>query len=156
MKDEISFHKVQSNNNGLIELIANWYFTEWDIPIENTLKRLENTPNNDVIFQLILSRDDEPIATGGLYNKVGLLNDHPKFKKFGPWVALLYTIKNNRNLGFGKKLLYKIEEISKGMGLNRIYLHTFTAERLYLKNNWKPIERVAYKGHVTVVMKKEI
>ena len=156
MMEEISFYKVQSNNNSLIEIIANWYLNEWNIPIEYTFKRLSNIPNDDVIFQLILLKENEPIATGGLYNRVGLLNFHPKYQKFGPWVALLYTVEKKRNLGFGEKLLYKIEDISKEMDLNKIYLHTFSAEQLYLKNNWIPIERVAYKGHLTVIMEKAL
>ena len=151
-----SKYKVQSNNDGLIEIISNWYLDEWKIPIDYTHQRLTNIPNNDVIFQLILLKDDEPIATGGLYNKVSLLNVHPKFKKFSPWIALLYTTKKKRNLGFGELLLRKIEDTSKEIGFKLIYLHTFTAEKLYLKNNWKPIERVPYKDHVTVVMKKEL
>jgi GNAT superfamily N-acetyltransferase len=156
MQEEISFQKVQSDNVDVIELIANWYLKEWSIPIERTHQRLTNTPNNDVIFQLILLKDCEPIATGGLYNKVGLLNVYPKLRKFHPWFALLYTDHKYRNRGYGNKLLKKIEEISKAMGYNVIYLHTFSAERLYLKNNWEPFDKIPYKGKVTVVMKKKI
>lgn len=91
MKNGISFHKVRSNEKNLIELIADWYLKEWDIPVEQTRKRLANLPNDDVIFQLLLLKDNGPIATRGLYNKIGLLNVHPKSLKFKPWVALLFT-----------------------------------------------------------------
>ena len=145
MNNEISFYKVQSTDEKLIDLISNWYLDEWNIPFENTYQRLANIQNDDVIFQLILSKNQEPIATGGLYKRIGLLNVHPKFKKFEPWLALLYTIKNKRNLGFGEKLLQKIEDISKELGFKIIYLHTFTAERLYLRNNWKPLKELLIK-----------
>ena len=156
MKNGISFHKVLSNENDLIELIAKWYLKEWDIPVEQTHERLANLPNDDVIFQLLLINDGEPVATGGLYNKVGLLNIHPKFLKFKPWVALLFTNEKKRNQGFGEKLLFKIEDIANELGFKELYLHTFTAEKLYLRNNWKSFDRVEYKGHITAVMKKEI
>lgn len=156
MKNEISYRKVQSNDHDLIELISNWYYKEWHVPLDVSRHRLANLPNEDVMFQLILSRNHEPIATGGLYHKVGLLKAYPKFREYRPWVALLYTTQENRNSGFGKKLLHKIEEMAKEMGFDTIYLHTFTAEKLYLRNDWKPIEKVAYKGHMTVVMKKVI
>lgn len=42
------------------------------------------------------------------------------------------------------------------MDFKGIYLHTYSAERLYLRNSWEPVERVPYKGLITVVMKKEI
>ena len=156
MKNGISFHKVRSNENDVVELIADWYLKEWNIPVERTHRRLTNLPNDDVIFQLLLLKDNEPVATGGLYHKVGLLNVHPKFLKFKPWVALLLTTEKNRNQGFGEKLLFKIEDISHELGFKELYLHTFTAEKLYLRNSWKPFDRVEYKGHITAVMKKEI
>jgi len=156
MQEEISFQKVHTNNYNFIELIANWYLNEWSIPIEKTHQRLTNTPNDHVIFQLILLKGEEPVATGGLYHQVGLVNVYPKFKELHPWVALLYTDQKFRNQGFGNKLLKKIEASAKEIGLNIIYVHTFSAERLYLKNNWEPFDNVPYKGKVTVVMKKEI
>ena len=154
MQEEISFQKVDVNNNKFIELIANWYLNEWSIPIEKTYQRLTNTPNDDVIFQLILLKDQELVATGGLYNKVGLLKVYPKFKKFRPWVALLYTNQKYRNQGFANILLKKIEASAKDIGLSSIYVHTFSAERLYIKNGWEPFDKVPYKGKITVVMKK--
>lgn len=156
MKEEISFYQIQSNDQGLIDRIANWYLDEWKIPREVTRQRLTNIPNEDVIFQLVLTKNKAPIATGGLYRKVGLLKAYPKFRKFKPWVALLYTTQENRNSGFGEKLLHKIEEMAKELRFKTIYLHTFTAENFYLRNNWQPIDRVAYKKHMTVVMKKDL
>ncbi len=156
MEDGILFHKVRSNENNFIELIAEWYLNEWDIPIEQTSKRLANIPNDDVIFQLLLLKNNEPVATGGLYNKINLLKVHPKFLKFKPWVALLYTPPKNRNRGFAEKLLFKIEDIANELGFKELYLHSFTAERLYLKNKWIAFDRVEYKEHITAVMKKEI
>lgn len=156
MTNDISFSKLQSKNHDLIELMADWYFDEWKIPREYTRQRLTDLPNDDIIFQLILSKDGEPVATGGLYHRVGLLAAHPKFQELSPWVALLYTTPRNRNSGLGAKLLRKIEESSKAEDVNEIYLHTFTAEGFYLKRHWKAIARVPYKGHTTVVMRKEI
>lgn len=157
MKDKITFDKIQSKNSeDLIELIAHWYFDEWGIPMEYSCKRLTNIPNKDVVFQLILFKNNNPVATGGLYKKVNLLNVYPKFKIFEPWIGLLYTTKENRNLGFGTKLLLKIEELSKEIGYNTIYLHTYSAEKLYLSNNWKSIDKAHYKEHTTIVMRKEL
>lgn len=156
MKDGTLFHKVQSNENNFIELIADWYLKEWNIPVEQTSKRLAGLPNDNVIFQLLLLKDDEPVSTGGLYNKLNLLKVHPRFLKFKPWVGLLYTTPKYRNRGFGEKLLFKIEDIANELGFKELFLHTFTAERLYLKNKWIAFDRVEYKEHITAVMKKEI
>lgn len=156
MKKEIKITRLNSEDRDLVGQIADWYFDEWNIPRTTTIDRLANQPNNDVLFQLVLTKDSKPIATGGLYNKVGLLNDHKKFNHFKPWVALLYTEQHNRNQGIGQILLREIEVGAKEMKLSTIYLFTFTAETLYKRAGWAPIERVSYKGHDTVVMEKKI
>lgn len=103
MKEVVAFQKVQPDIDELIELIAEWYFDEWAIPVETTHQRLANTPNNDVIFQLVLTKDREPAATAVLYNIVRLLNVYPEYKKSGPWVALLYTDKKKSKPGLWKQ-----------------------------------------------------
>lgn len=152
----ITIQKVESGDHAFIELISDWYLKEWSIPVEKTHLRLSNIPNDDVIFQLILMEDRVPVSTGGLYNILNLHNVYPEFKKLGPWVALLYTREESRGRGFGNLLLQKTEDISQEMGFKEIYLHTFTAERLYLRNKWEVVERAPYKGNITVIMKKEL
>lgn len=117
---------------------------------------MANHPNNDVVFQIVLGKSNKLIATGGLYNNVGIFQAHPKFKEFSPWVALLYTDAESRNMGFGRELLGKIEEIAKEKGFKKLYLFTFTAESLYIRAGWRELERVEYKGHDTAVMEKTI
>lgn len=152
----ITIQKLNPTDKTLINQIAQWYLSEWAIPIDTTIHRLTNVSNDDVLFQLVLSKNNIPVATGGLYNKVGLLKEHERFQKFKPWVALLYTDTNNRNQGIGQLLLNKIEDAAKETGLKKIYLFTFTAESLYIRADWKDMERVNYRGHDTVVMEKYI
>ena len=154
--NEISIREVKKEDKEQIDLIAGWYFEEWKISKEYTSKRLKHDSNDDVIFHLLLYKEDKPVATGGLFRRVNLLNVYPEFEIFTPWVALLYTTPVSRKLGFGEILLRKIEEKSKATGFEKIYLHTFTAERLYLRNNWTPFDKVSYKDHTTVVMSKEL
>ena len=140
----------------LIKQIADWYFHEWGISTDTTIQRLTNRSNDDVIFQLVVKKDSQTVATGGLYNAVGLLKAYPRFAVFKPWVALLYTDTKNRNQGVGRVLLKQIEEDAKALGYTKIYLFTFTAESLYKRMGWTQVERVDYKGNDTVVMQKEL
>jgi GNAT superfamily N-acetyltransferase len=156
MQNELIISRLDSSDAYLILKIADWYYGEWAIPINTTIQRLTNQENDDVLFQLIVTKDNMIVATGGLYNNVGLLHIHAKFKKFRPWIALLYTNKENRNQGIGQFLLREIETVAKELGLNKIYLFTFTAESLYQRSGWTQIERVNYKGHDTVIMEKAI
>lgn len=156
MEKQITVRKLKSAEMDLIVKIAKWYFDEWHTPIDKTIHRLANQPNDDVLFQLVLIKENKLVATGGLCNNVNIFHVHPKFKKFKPWVALLYTDEPYRNQGLGKMLLEKIEQCAKETGLTKIYLYTFTAESLYRRSGWRQVERVQYKNHDTVVMEKEI
>lgn len=153
---DIKCQFVRPDDTETIELIAGWYFDEWAIPRERTISRLKNHPNEDILFQVILKQGNNPIATGGLYNNVGILQVHPKYKELSPWVALLYTSREYRNNGFGTKLLEEIKEAARERQISTLYLYTFTAEILYIRNGWTVMERVDYRGQDTVVMKKEI
>ena len=156
MASEILINKLDPTDKDLGLKIANWYFDEWNTSIDKTIHRLTNQPNEDVLFQLVLSKENKVIATGGLCNNVSILKEYDKFKKFKPWVALLYTEKNYRNQGLGKVLLEQIEWLAKENNLTKIYVYTFTAESLYKRCGWTQIERVNYKDHDTVVMEKDI
>ena len=156
MATETTIHQLNAADQQSILKIANWYNDEWNTPLEKTIHRLSNQPNKDVLFQLILSNNNQVVATGGLCYQVNLLNVHPAYGKLGPWVALLYTDKEHRNQGHGKRLLEQIEQHARDCGLDKIYLYTFTAVALYKRSGWITIATVNYKEHDTVVMEKTI
>jgi GNAT superfamily N-acetyltransferase len=156
MKQNVTIRKLDASEDELILKIANWYFEEWDTPIEKTVQRLKSQPNDDTLFQLVLSVENKVVATGGLCNNVNILNVHQELGKFKPWLALLYTEKNSRNNGLGKILLEQIEKCASEEKLTDIYLYTFTAESLYKRSGWIEINSVNYKNHRTVIMKKEL
>lgn len=156
MEPEIKIGRLDPSDRESILKIAHWYLEEWNTPIEKTLHRLGSQSENDILFQLVLTIDNELIATGGLYNDVNLIRVHMELKKFGPWVGMLYTREQYRNYGFGSMLLTDIERRASERNLKKIYLYTFTAESLYRRCGWTEIDRVPYKDHMTAVMEKAI
>ncbi len=152
----ISYKKVSSEDITNIHLIADWYLKEWHIPAGTTIQKLSIPATEAVPFQIIMSIDNVPIATGGLYYHVALLDIEPQFNIYGPWLALVYTTTENRNKGYGALLCEKIEEHAKELKLKEIYLFTHTAESLYIRLGWTPFERLAIKDINIVVMKKEL
>ncbi|MEO1032688.1 MAG: GNAT family N-acetyltransferase [Bacteroidota bacterium] len=156
MNSKIKIDKLDPNDKVSICRIADWYFKEWDTPIEKTIKRLSNQSKDDIIFQAILTIDEELIATGGLCINVNIYNQYPELKAFKPWIGLLYTRVEFRNRGFGQRLLEFIEQYAKDINLNKIYLYTFTAQSFYETNGWTVMKSVEYKDHNTYVMEKEI
>lgn len=153
---EISIEPLDPSDGELIETIAGWYDEEWNAPVEKTVRRLTRQPDEDTLFQLVVYVDDKAVATGGLCNEVNLYNVHERFKAFRPWVGLLYTEEAHRRRGYGTMLLEEIERRAREIGLDTIYLYTFTAESMYKRCGWTEMDRVPYKEHDTAVMQKSL
>ena len=152
----VSYHRINPNDKELIKIIAEWYLSEWNIPIETTTHKLNSFPDTGIPFQLIMQVDGIPVSTGGIYNHVSLLDRAPQYKIYQPWLALIYTSKKNRNKGYGALLCEKIQESAKESGLKEIFLYTHTAEALYKRLHWKEIERIFLNDKDIVVMKRNL
>lgn len=133
-----------------------WYLSEWYIPKERTIKRLESQSETGVPFYLVLKKNQVPVAVAGLTNDVGLVHIMPEYKKYGPWVTTLYTIHEERRKGHGADLMGEIEKRAKLLKIDTLYLYTSTAETMYLRDNWIPLERLDYQGNPNVIMKKNL
>ena len=153
---DISFKRIKSSDTELVSLIADWYCDEWNIDKSDTIERLSNFPDNGTPFQLVITLNGAPIATGGVYHHVGLLDAEPRLKVYQPWLALVYTIPEYRNKGYGALLCNEIQLQSKTLGLQQIFLFTHTAESLYKRLGWQQMERIALKGKNIAIMKLEL
>jgi GNAT superfamily N-acetyltransferase len=152
---EIKYQIIKPDDNGNIKLIADWYLSEWNIPVQKTIEKIKNLSTDNYEFQVLITLDSKPIATGGLYNHVGLLDREPRFKIYKNWLALVYTKPENRGNGLGALICENIQNRSKYLGLKNIYLFTHTAENLYKRLGWQQIERLALGGKDIVVMEKQ-
>jgi GNAT superfamily N-acetyltransferase len=153
---DIRFHILQPDDNKLMQLIADWYLSEWNIPLAKTTERLQAITADKSQLQVIMMLNDTPVSTGGLYNHVGLLDKEPGFKIYKNWLALVYTVPAIRHQGYGALICNFIQEYAKQLGVEAMYLFTDTAERLYQKLGWYPLERLSLGERKIVVMKKEL
>lgn len=153
---KINFHIVQPNDLITFQLIADWYLSEWKIPIDKTIQRLQTITADKSQFQILLTVDGIPISTGGLYNHVGLLDKEPRLKIYKNWLALVYTTPDKRHQGYGALICKNIQDHSKNLGLDTMYLFTDTAEQLYKRLGWTEMERLATGDRNVVIMKKDL
>ena len=153
---EIKYQIIKPEDTAKIEIIAEWYLSEWKIPVQKTIEIIKKLSLENFEFQVIMTIDNKPIATGGLYNHVGLLDKEPRLKIYKNWLALVYTKPENRGNGLGALICNKIQVHSRDLGLKSIYLFTHTAENLYTRLGWEQLERLDLDNKNIVVMKKEL
>ncbi len=151
---DIEYKIIKPDDDENQELIAAWYLNEWHIPVQTTIEKTRKLSADNFEFQVLMMLDKTPIATGGVYNHVGLLDREPRLKIYKNWLALVYTKPEFRGQGFGSILCKHIQDLSKTLELKEIYLFTHTAENLYKRLDWQPLERIALGGKDIVVMRK--
>ncbi len=140
----------------LASVISEWYEAQWQMPQEYTRAHLSGKMQKQVPLQVVGLLDGRPVTTAGIYDEVGLTRAEPRFRKLGPWLALVYTVPDLRGKGLGAEICEHMDGVAAGLGLPEYFLFTMTAERLYVRLGWKEIERVAYKSNTAVVMKKRL
>jgi len=152
----IRFDRVESGDAASVQKITDWYFEEWTIEPATTLKRLSVLPSQGLPFHVLMSVENVPVSTGGLYEHVGLLDMAPRFRIYGPWLALVTTLPEFRKKGYATRLCEEIQTRAKDLGLKEIFLFTHTAESLYMRMGWVLVERVQVKERDVVVLKKDL
>lgn len=156
MENRIRFQRVRPEDEKSIALIAGWYAAEWKIPESVTVGKLQGFPAEGTPFQLLLTRDDRPLATGGIHARVGLIDKEPRFGVFKNWLALLHTVPESRGQGLGSRLCEALAAQAKESGLLELHLFTHTAEGLYRRLGWQEVERLEINDRQIVVMRLEL
>ena len=130
--------------------IASFYEQEWKIPAGPTL---QNLSSNNVILQLVLIHENEIIATGGLYHKVGI-HQEGNFTQDHPWLALMYVQPIYRGKGIGAQLLEELEKRARKQGFEKVCLFTRDQQGFYQRSKWILEEKLTLKDQPIFLMHK--
>ncbi|MFT3747054.1 MAG: GNAT family N-acetyltransferase [Agriterribacter sp.] len=148
----INFQIVKSYDQQAFILIADWYLSEWKIPVKTTIEKLQSISADEDQFQVLMTLDGKPIATGGVYNHVGLLDKVPELAVHKKWLALVYTVPEKRRKGYGAAICNYILHHAKICGIEKMNLFTDTAEPLYQRLGWAVTERLSVNNRNITVM----
>ena len=149
---EIKFHILKQQEENTFQLLANWYYDHWQMPREKTIEKLKKVTSSRQQFHVLMTVDNIPIATGGLHDHVSLQDKVPRLNEYKDWLALVYTIPEERGKGYGGQLCNFIMDHAKEMGIEKMYLFTETAESLYKRIGWATLEKlVAGERGLTVM-----
>ena len=137
--------------------IAAWYFAEWGrrVPgnsVEQTCSRLNAKLNRArVPIPIVALADRELLGTAQL--KIREMECFPEYEF---WLGGVYVASRARGRGIGELLVERIEEISRQLGIRKLYLQTeMPGGGLYTRLGWQPLEQADAQGTRISVMRKE-
>lgn len=154
--NHIDIQIVASDDYKVLSLIADWYQAEWSIPVAHTVGNLRLITADIHQFQMVLSVNGRAVATGGVYDHVGLLNHQPELNIYKKWLAQVYTIPGERGRGYGICLCKQIQDHCRALAFDKIYLFTHTAEPMYQRLGWSVIQRLTISNRNIAVMEKTL
>ncbi|MCI5058709.1 MAG: GNAT family N-acetyltransferase [Flavobacteriales bacterium] len=142
-------------NKDHFEILSSWYLKEWGISRER-LNLFMAKEHGRVIEHYMLFQNEELIAAGGLFKKVGIHDFYPDYAKYGPWVGLVYVEPFWRNQGLASKIMDRIELKAKERNDENIFLHTNSAVKLYERRGYVKHSVIDYHKQDYHIMSKKL
>jgi len=152
----LSIRFIRPHDDDAINIISDWYFGEWKIPPEETRERIKRLRLEKNEFHMVLNIDEVPVATGGIYSNVRLLESEHRFSSYKNWLDLVYTIPQYRRMGFGALVCEQLERFSRKQGITVIHALTSTSEGLLKRMEWSTSERIYRQRKDFVILKKNL
>jgi hypothetical protein len=130
----------------LARIVADWIWHEWSkhsgFTFEQTLEYVAaSSAGKDIPRSFVLLVDGEPVGTSSLV--AADLKERPNLT---PWMASVFVIPERRRKGHVLSLINAVESAAVAAGVPSLWLHTDTAERIYLRAGWRTVEIVQREG----------
>ena len=137
--------------------LAELHFAEWSY-----LNPGENLEGKKEYLKRLCGRGGVPsfiiaVEDGKLVGSASLIaqdmDDRPDLT---PWLADVFVKPGYRGRGLATSLIRRIESEAKSAGIDRLYLYTPDAAKLYKNLGWRIFEECQYKGVDVLIMVKRI
>ena len=130
----------------LLDTVVAWHWREWshgyDDPDRDTWRANVNgrTRRDGVPFTLIAHLDSEPVAEP-VAEPVGCVSvcdddGDARFPDRGPWLSGMLVLGHARNLGVGRALVGRAEDLARNLGVRELWVATTEAGRFYARCGW--------------------
>jgi predicted N-acetyltransferase YhbS len=147
-----------ANHPELAEELARFSWNEWPSIYEHRgqtfadalRKYQERTNVNSIPLALVAFAEQKLVGTVSL--KDDDLEIRPEIKH---WLGGLFVVPEWRGRGVASALMRQATEKARRLKVPRLFLWTSSAEGLYLKLGWQPVERTDYCGTRIVIMEND-
>ena len=140
-----------------IDPIVRWHHEEWgflrpgDTVEARTARLIAECGRGEIPTTFVAFTGSTVIGSATL-----LAHDMDTRMDLTPWLGGVYVASDYRRRGIGSELVGRVVEVAARLGVPRLYLYTPSAEQMYSRLGWLPIERTHYHGADVVVMSYDV
>ncbi|MDQ0390436.1 GNAT family N-acetyltransferase [Labrys monachus] len=144
------------DHSELVPVTGRWrwqgFFKERGIALQDVLRyeRERASSREHLPRTFVLLEEREPVGMVTLAE-----NDLEIRPNLNPWLADLYVAEPFRGRGHGLRLVQGLEAKAREKGIDRLWLFTTGAAKLYAKAGWIAVETVTRQGDAMTIMNRE-
>jgi GNAT superfamily N-acetyltransferase len=140
----------------LVPVVAKWaheeFWSRTGKSLEETQRLFTPLPHSSWLPRTFVLLDgNTPVGTASAVE-----HDLESRPELTPWLAALVVDRAMRGRGHSRRLVRFIEAYARENGVDTLWLFTWSAEALYAKLGWRPIERLEQNGRDVVVMNRTL
>jgi N-acetylglutamate synthase-like GNAT family acetyltransferase len=136
-------------------ILAAWHHAEWrdvipDWPREQVEADLRaHTGRRQIPTTFVAVEGDRFIGSASL-----LAEDLEGWKQLGPWLASVYVVPQCRRRGIGSRLVTRVVEEARALGIPTLHLWTPDRQDYYLRLGWQFVTRTHCGNAEVTIMRK--
>jgi GNAT superfamily N-acetyltransferase len=140
----------------LVPVVAKWAHQEfWSYSgksLEETQRLFTPVPHPNWLPRTFVLLDaDTPAGMASIVE-----HDLESRPQWTPWLAAVVVARTMRGRGHSSRLVRFIEDFARQNGVETLWLFTWSAEGIYAKLGWRPVERLEQNGREVVVMNRDL
>ncbi len=142
-----------ADNQDFIPALAQWHYREWAYlrpgeSVEERVSRLRESCGHREIPTVVIAFEDHTLIGSAML----VAHDMDTRMDLSPWLAGVFVVPDHRRHGAGAALVQRIIHEARGIGVERLYLYTPSAERFYSCLECSLLEHTSYRGTEVAVM----
>ncbi len=146
-----------SERPDLVLVTARWrweaFFRESGRPFDDVLAAAQRTVATTELMPrtFVLLADGDPVGTASL-----TAHDLDERPDLSPWLAGVFVVPHARGQGYVGQLIAAVEQAARAGSIATLWLHTNTAERIYVRAGWRTVETVQRNGRPFALMRRDL
>jgi predicted N-acetyltransferase YhbS len=142
----------------LIPVLAHWHHQEWQhlnpesYDLQSRIKEYQEVVNSPGLPAMLVAHNNSQ-ALGSVRLIKNDMDTHPEL---GPWLASLYVHPDFRRQGIATSLIRELEDVTRQLGFQDLYLFTEDRQQMYQKLGWQQLLIERYYNEQVVIMVKHL